>query len=653
MQKHIKHLLFLSLVGLVFVAKAQKQDTIRIRFDQLLMLKDTIYYGVNDSVVILEADTEHDIIKNFLVRKPSYYEKHPEKIESATRLNSRYGSLLMGSIRSREEQLPKDFNPSDQYFAFYKNRVIKNITIERVAVLDGNLFDTTNVDLSGFGRFLNKTYSPTRERVIRKNLHFKENERVNARIFSDNERLFRELSYIEDAFIKISPVGNSSDSVNVTVMVKDRYPIGVSGDVNNYNAFEVEPYSRNFAGLGHSIGIIGEFDADTEEKFGYGAFYGINNMWGTFFDSEIRYQNGVDRENFRIQFEKTFVTTHTRNGGEIIYDHLREKVSDHPYVNDSLENDNSRYNLSYFDLWLGHSFFFHRDITRPFLNVAARYVSYEYKNQPLVDETTNYQFHNRQLYLAGLSWQQVSYIKTSRLLQYGTVEDVPIGYNLNVTAGWEKTSFYERSYSGLRANYSLYFNNAGIFSAYTEAGGYLNDSKLEDGLAGLRFDYLSPLSRLGKYEIRNIFELKLNAVRNPRYFIPYYSTRTFATDYLTGYKNYSNLAVFYRPVFYSNYQIWGFRFSFNPYINVGWLSKSNAATREVDRYSEIGIWASTKNESLIFPAMHLQFGYFPNRLEQEPRFVFTVVFKDIKVFKNFTSLKPEAAHPARMFNLKD
>lgn len=650
MQKHVKHiLLFLSMVGLALVVQAQKHDTISIRFDQLLMLKDTIYYGVNDSVVILDAETEYNIIKNFLVRKPSYYEKHPEKIESVTRLNSRYGSLLMGSIRSREEQLPKDFNPSDQYFAFYKDRIIKNISIERVPVLDGNLFDTTNVDLSGFGRFLNKTYSPTRERVIRKNLHFKENDQVNARIFSDNERLLRNLSYIEDAFIKITPVGNSNDSVNVTVMAKDRYPIGVRGDVNDYNAFEVEPYSRNFAGLGHSIGIIGEFDGDTEEKFGYGASYAINNMWGTFFDSEVRYQNGVDRENFRIQFEKPFLTTHTKHGGEIVYQQLREKVSEHPYLNDSLENDNSRYHLTYFDLWMGHSFFFHQDITRPFLNVAARYASFNYKNQPLIDESTNYQFHNRQLYLAGLSWQQVSYIKTSRLLKYGTVEDVPIGYNLNVTAGWEKTSFYERPYSGLRANYSMYFNNAGIFLAYTEAGGYINDSELEDGLAGLRFDYLSPLSKLGQYEIRNIFELKLSTVRNPRYFIPYYSTRTFATDYLTGYKNYSNLSVYYRPVFYSNYQIWGFRFSFNPYVNIGWLAKSNDTAKDVDRYSEIGIWASTKNESLIFPAMHLQLGYFPKKLEQEPRFVFSVVFKDIKVFKNFTSLKPEAVHPAHLF----
>ncbi|WP_319502403.1 hypothetical protein [uncultured Draconibacterium sp.] len=654
MQKHIKHLLFfLSLVGMALVANAQEHDTISIRFDQLLMLKDTIYYGVNDSVVILETGTEYDIIKNFLVRKPSYYEKHPEKIESVTRLNSRYGDMLMGSIRSKKEQLPDDFNPADQYFAFYHDRVIKSITVDGVPVLDGNLFDTTNVEVSGFGRFLNKTYSPTRERVIRKNLHFKENDRVNARIISDNERLFRELSYIEDAVIKITPVEGSDDSVNVLVTVKDRYPIGVGGDVNDYNAFQVEPYTRNFAGRGHSIGIIGEFDGDTDEKFGYGAYYAINNMWGTFFDSEIRYQNGVDRENFRVQFEKPFLTTHTKNGGEVIFQQLHERVSESRYTNDSLELDDSRYHLTYFDLWMGRSFFLYQDITRSFLNFAMRYASFKYKNQPLIDENTNYQFHNRQLYLAGLSWQRISYIKTSRLLQYGTVEDVPIGYNINVTAGWEKTSFYERPYSGLRSNYSLYFNNAGIFSAYTEVGGYLNDSELEDGLAGLRFNYLSPLGKLGQYEIRNIFELKVSAVRNPRYFIPYYSTRNFATDYLTGYKNYSNLSVFYRPVFYSNYQIWGFRFSFNPYVNIGWLAKSNEVTREIDRYSEIGIWASTKNESLIFPAMHLQLGYFPNKLEQEPRFVFTIVFKDIKVFKDFTSLKPEAVHPERMFNLKE
>ena len=650
MLKHIKHiLLFLSMVGLTLVAQAQKHDTISIRFDQLLMLKDTIYYGVNDSAVILEKGTEYDIIKNFLVRKSSYYEKHPEKIESVKRLNSRYGDFLMGSIRSKKEQLPKDFNPSDQYFTFYQERIIKNITIEGVPILDGNLFDTANVDFSGFGRFLNKTYSPTRERVIRKNLHFKENDQVSARIFSDNERLLRDLLYIEDAYIKITPAGHSKDSVNVQVMVKDRYPIGVSGDINDYNAFKVEPYTRNFAGLGHSIGVIGEYDGSTDEKFGYGAYYAVNNLWGTFVDNEISYQNGIDRKDFSIQLEKPFITTHTRRGGEVIYEKLRENVENHQYTPDSVGGDNSKYEVRLFDFWLGQSFFFHKDLTKPFLNLAMRYVSVDYTDRPLVDPNTNYQFHNRDIYLASLSCQKVSYIKTSRLLQYGTVEDVPIGFNISLTSGWDKTTYYNRSYSGLRVNYSLYFNNAGIFSAFSEIGGYVNNSSVEDKLTGIRVDYLSPLGQLGSFEMRNLFEFKYNAVQNPRYLIPYYKTRSFATEYLAGYTDYSNISLYYRPVFYSNYQIWGFRFSFNPYMNIGWLAKSNDTAKDVDRYSEIGIWASTKNESLIFPAMHLQLGYFPKKLEQEPRFVFSIVFKDIKVFKDFTSLKPEAAHPARMF----
>ncbi|WP_297087489.1 hypothetical protein [uncultured Draconibacterium sp.] len=650
MQKLVTNILSLLLfAGFTLTVEAQNTDTVFIRFDQLLMLRDTIYYGVNDSLVILEPGTEYDIIKNFLVRKPKYYEKRPEKVESVKRLNSRYGDMLMGSIRSKKEQLPEDFNPSDQYFTFYNDRIIKSIFIDGVPVLDGNLFDTTSVESSGFGRFLNKTYSPTRERVIRKNLHFKVNDRVNARIFSDNERLFRDLTYIEDAVIKITPVEGSNDSVNVLVTVKDRYPIGVGGDINDYNAFEVEPYTRNFAGKGHSIGIIGEYDGDTDDKFGYGAYYTINNLWGTFIDNETRFYNGLDRKNFQIQFEKPFLTTNTRHGGEIVYQHLREKIAEHPYSPDSVGDDNSKYKLHLFDLWLGQSFFFYDDLTRPFLNVAMRYIALKYTDNPPVDEHTNYQFHNRRVYLAGLSWQQVSYIKTSRLLQYGTVEDVPIGYNINLTAGWEKTLFYKRPYSGLRVNYSLFFNNAGIFSAFTEAGGYLNNSNIEDRLVDIRFNYFSPLIKLRTVELRNIMEFKFDAVRNPRYFIPYYTSRNFVNDYFIGYDRVSNLSFEYRPVFYSNYQVWGFRFSFNPYINIGWLRKQNENEIITDRYSEIGIWASTKNESLIFPAMHLQLGYLPNKLEQEPRFVFTVVFKDIKVFKDFTSLKPELIQPKRMF----
>ena len=647
LKKVIRLITFLQLILFCSFANGQEKDTISIRIDQLLLLKDTIYNGIVDSVIVLEKGTDYQIIKNILVRKPAYYVKHPKRKETLRTLHSKYGKVLIGNIQNKKELLPEDFNPADSYYRFYENRIINAINIENVAVLEGNVFDTTKVNKSTFGRFLNKTYHPSREHVIRNNLKFHENDRVDPRILSDNERLLRNLTYIEDAWIQIVPVANSTDSVNVNVVLKDRYPIGVRFNLKDYNAFALEPYTRNFMGLGHNLGIIGEFDGSTDEKLGYGAYYGINNISGTFINSEVRYLNGIDREFFTVGFQKPFLTANTKFGGEIIYQNINEKTSDHMYRPDSIPQDKEFYKLNLLDLWAGYSLILSDNLSKPFLNFASRFYSENYKERPDIEIDDYYQFHDKKIWLASVSLQKVKYIKTSKLLQFGIIEDVPIGYNVNLTGGWERNSFYNRPYYGMRFNYSIHFQNAGIFSAFSEMGSYRYESDWEDALAGLRLNYVSSLKPLGKLEIRNILELKYSMVKNPKYLLPYFASRSFTRKYLVESDRYSNFVLNYQPVFYSDYQIGGFRFSFNPYLTQGWLKKSEIYEKTVEWYNEVGFWINIKNESLIFPAMHLQFGFFPDKVEDEPRFVFKIVFKDLKMFKDFTSLKPLTVHPSR------
>ncbi|MFV0594030.1 MAG: hypothetical protein ACK5M7_21845 [Draconibacterium sp.] len=642
------NLLILSLLLLNISMKGQGVDTVRVQFDQILVLSDTAYFGVNDSVIVLEQGTEYDLIKNFLVRKPSYYKRKPEKIESAKRLNDKYGRILMGEIYDKKDDLPEEFNPADNYYSIYKNRVVKSIQIERVAVLDGNVFDTAHVNTSGVGRFLNSTYQPTRERVVRNNLKFRENDRLNPRIFSDNERLLRDLSYIEDARIQVIPDENSLDSVTVLVVVKDRYPIGVGGKLKDVNAFEVEPYSRNFLGLGHNLGAVFEFDGSTDDKFGYGAYYGIDNIGGSFFNGEISIDKGLDQQVFQVQLDKPFVTTYTRLGGEVLFKKLTEKIAERPNVSDSIVDKNTKYSMNLADVWMGYSFLFQHDEKHPFINVAARYYSEKFTDRPTENLEANYPFHDDQIFLLSASFQQVSYVKTTNLVQYGPIEDIPVGINLNLTGGWQHTSFVDRPYAGARLNYALYFQNAGIFSATADFGVFRYQSEFEDVISVLKLAYASPLTDLGNVEWRNLFQFSFNAVYNPRYLIPVlYTDYLMARDDRDGFNGNRNIALNYHPIFYTNYNLWGFRFSVDPFVDFGWANQAVYERNKWDSYTRLGLNLSTKNESLIFPAMHMQLAYFVNGMIDEPRFQFKLVFKDIKLFKNFTDLKPRIAEAVR------
>lgn len=647
MLKPVKQFLFLCfLMPCFFAVKAQQRDTVEIAFNQLLLLPDTIYYGINDSLVVVDADSDYRLIKNFLVRKPAYYERKPHKKGSVTRLHGKYVRMLMGQIHTRKEDLPEDFNPADNYYTFFKDRVIKDIYIEGVPVLDGNLIDTSNAEISGFGRFLNSTYHPTRERIIRNNLTFQSNQKVNPRIFSDNERLLRNLSYIEDAKIKIEPVEGSTDSVNVIVVTKDKYPIGIGGDVNDYNHFEIEPYTRNFMGRGHNVGLLFQYNGSADEKLGYGAYYAIDNIGGAFVNTEVSFNQGIDRNFFRTEIEKPFLTTNTRFGGEVLYEKLEEKIWEKEGVIDSLYPDNTMYGVDVFDIWSGYSFLFRNDLTKPFLNIAGRFYVEKYEIGLESWHEINYPFHDKYLYLLSASLQKVSYIKTSKLLQFGTIEDVPVGLNLNTTIGWGHTTFYDRPYMGLRLNYSVYEQNTGIFYAAADIGGFRYQNKFEDAVIGFLFNYLSPLGSAGRFEWRNIFEVSYTSLYNPRYLIPVVFTNYELDLEEYGYLGDANLEFRYKPVFYSPFDVGGFRFSFNPYVDLGWLRSPKSISGESDFYAMLGLSAGIKNESLIFPAMHVYLGYYVNELRNEPQFEFRIVFKDLKLFSEFTSLKPRLAHPA-------
>lgn len=633
---------------LLFASAAEGQDTIRVPFDQILVLPDTTYFGVNDSVVITDEAVDYELLKNFLIRKPAYYERKPHKIESAKRLNQRYGAILMGQIYDKQQELPEDFNPADNYYSIYNGRVVKEIRVERVPVLDGNVFDTTNVELSTVGRFLNSTYSPTQEFVIRNNLKFKENDRLKPRIFSDNERLLRRLDYIEDAKIQVVPVENSMDSVVVLVVVKDRYPIGVRGRINDVNAFQLEPYSRNFLGRGHYLGAILEYDGNTDDKFGYGAYYGIDNIGGSFVNGELQFNRGLDKRQFRIDLKKPFATTYTRVGGEVIYERLREKVVDRKFVIDSLYAPDQKYSRNLLDVWAGYSHLFPTGYEHPFLNIAGRMYSEHFTDRPREQNQYNFLFYNTVLTLASISYQQVSYIKTSKLVQYGTIEDVPTGVHASLTGGWQHTADVNRPYLGTRINYAVYFQNAGIFMSSIDMGAFRYRSALEDAVTVLRLAYASPLGELGSFELRNLLQVNYNAVHKPRYLIPVlYADYLMADKGLDGFNGNQNFVLNYRPVFYLKYTLAGFRFSVDPFVDQGWVKRAVYESNRWDSYTILGINFSTKNESLIFSTLHVQFAYYLNDLPDQSRFRFKLVFKDLKLFRNFTELKPRIAEVAQ------
>ncbi|MCG8493745.1 MAG: hypothetical protein MI743_19155, partial [Sneathiellales bacterium] len=132
----------------------------------------------------------------------------------------------------------------------------------------------------------------------------------------------------------------------------------IGGDINDYNHFEIEPYTRNFMGRGHNVGLLFQYNGSADDKLGFGGYYAIDNMWGEFVNSQVSYNRGIDQNFFRVELEKPFYTSSTRLGGEVIYEKLEEKVWEKDDVIDSLYPNNEMYSVDVFDIWSGYSFLF-------------------------------------------------------------------------------------------------------------------------------------------------------------------------------------------------------------------------------------------------------------------------------------------------------
>lgn len=427
------------------------------------------------------------------------------------------------------------------------------------------------------------------------------------------------------------------------MVTKDRYPIGISGDIKDYNYFILEPYTRNFLGLGHRIGAIVQYDGDADRKMGYGLNYFADNVMGTFSSGEMAYFNSYDLEYFRTKLKKPFISTDTKLGGEIAFENIVTSRITTYYTPDSVYETEDNFQARIYDLWLGYSIFLRRDITKPFLNIAGRYYNEKYVKRPEIDPETNFSFHDINTILGAVSYQKVSYLETSKLLSFGIVEYVPVGFNVNVTAGWEKTTYYERPYAGLGLNYSILIPKAGIFAMLADVGGYYRNSKVEDFATRFKFIYFSPLLPVNRFELRNVFSFSFNNIINPLYHgkINFEkSVRGLEESELFGY---GTMVMRYQSIFYTPYEFLGFNFSCKPFVDLGWISESNYFGGSKRFFSVYGLGLGVKNESLIFPAMNMYAGYYPNWTGDGSNFGFEIVFRDYKILNFFSELKPKTS----------
>jgi len=494
---------------------------------------------------------------------------------------------------------------SDANFVTYTGKIIRKIDIQRLNVFGVNINNPASPDIKRFDNFLNKTHVNTNERIIRKNLLFSVGDTISPLLLSDNERILRQLSYIDDARILLVPV--SDNEVDIVVLTKDIYSIGADYSYKGLKKGSVSLFEKNIFGMGHEFGFEMPFDSEKSDSPGFGIHYLADNIGKTFLNMNLYYQDGLGDKTYGFNLSRKLVSSATKYAGGIS---VRQR-----YTTIDLDTlpapEPLKYNLQ--DYWLSRSFLINAESVSRII-IGARYTNNNVFEKPEIDSESFYNLQKYRIFLGSVALSVQKYYKTNLIYSYGRTEDIPYGGLFKFTLGKEINEFKDRTYLG--AEISIGKSNKSLGYFYTSAGlaTFLNRSYSEQGILDLSMKYFSNLLNVGNARIRNFIYIDYTRGFD-RYldeFLVFNKDKGFS-----GFRNDSvngkqRLSVSLESVLFSPANIYGFRFALFGFSDFSLLSEANEIIGRGFNLAGIGLGIRIRNDNMVFKTFQLKIGFYPN-----------------------------------------
>ena len=494
---------------------------------------------------------------------------------------------------------------SEVNYKSYSGKRIRKIRIQRLNVFGATINNPLSNAPNKIENILNKTHFNTNENIIRKNLLFSVGDTISPMQLSDNERILRQLSYIDDARIVVFPV--SDEEADIVVLTKDVYSLGGALTYNGIKKGTVSIFEKNVFGIGHEFGVEMPYDDKAPDSPGFGAHYLVDNIGKSFTNLNVYYLNGLGKQTYGFDLSRKLVSYTTKYAGGIS---IRQM-----YTSEDLDTLSvpAPLKYNYQDYWLSRSFLINKEsVTR--IIIGGRYINNNVFAHPIISPESYYNLQKYRMYMGSAALSIQKYTKAYLIYSYGRSEDIPYGALLKFTAGREYNEFKIRTYLGAEASFGKSIKALGYFYTYAGLSTYLNSSSTEQGLLSLSMNYFSNLINLGKSRIRNFVNVDYTRGfgRYSNEFLTFIKDNGFS-----GFKNDSvrgtqRLSISFESVMFRPVNLYGFRFAFYGFTDFSFLSGTNEILGNGHSLSSIGLGIRIRNDNLIFNTLQVRIGYFPN-----------------------------------------
>jgi hypothetical protein len=499
----------------------------------------------------------------------------------------------------------KSVSKSEENFRDYSGKVIRNIRIQTINVFGTDINNPGYYNPARAEKLLNKTHFNTNENILRKYLLFSEGEVISPLKLSDNERIIRQLPFIEDARIIVIPVsGNEAD---ILVVTKDVYSLGGGFSYRSKKSGTISLFDKNIFGIGHEFAIGIPYSSGSYESPGLGLNYNIYNLWKSFVNLNLFYSHALGTRKYGINLSKDLISSTTKYAGGIS---IRQTFTT---IDLDTMPKQQPLKVNYQDYWIMRSFLIDKEsVTR--IMTGIRYINNNVYQRPLINPNSYLPYQRYQFFVGSLALSVQKYYKTSLLYSYGRTEDVPYGMMIRISAGTELNEFKRRSYSGIDVSFGRSVEKTGYFYVSSGVGSYFNGRKTEQGVLLLRMKYFSNLAYLGRYKIRNF--VNIDYTRG----FDRYSNEFLVIPKVNGFSGLSNdslrggqrVILSLESVVFSPRNYLGFKFAIFGFTDLAYITGTREVTFRGGYLSGIGLGMRIRNDNLVFNTFQIRIGFFPN-----------------------------------------
>jgi len=637
----------LSFVLLVGVLIGLSQRPVYAQDCQTLKIAAPAYLLLDNKAVHIEQDTSIVVCQQYvLLTENNGYNFYKKLIKASNKnvfLEEVYRMALSSPPADTVLEKQNMIKAEDVYQA-YEGKPIRKIKIQVLKPFGPTIADTNRPVVTFVEKALNPTHVNTRDYIIRNKLLFEVHDTINPMLMVENARILTNLNYLQDASIVVSPA--EGDSVDVLVLVKDKFPWLVVPNIYSATKYSLYAKQANILGTGQGLGLGLTLDTKSKPVFYLSEVgYYINNLYKQI-DLMAAYQISDNSQKTQLRLDRQLVPTKVNlSGGLEISQTLENMVADPTNI------DKSQYffRYMYYDVWASYLFTLHDYFPqiknkKIYLIPGLRLSKKNYSDRPVVSPDTNSRYYNYDYLLGNVVVAAQDYYRTNYLLKFGQAEFLPYGFQVSLTGGYSWTEFMQKPYIGAGFSFTSHQTHLGFIFARLDVGTHFTEA-FEQGAFNLNLIHLTDLIVRNKSKYRVLTQLNLTTGIN-----------RFSNDLLYINDNYGFFGLdketFYGEgrlmlettfVNYTSWYLFGFRIALEGFASIGTIGPQDIKLGNRQLISSIGAGLYVRNDFLAFDAFEVKIAYFPVTPAGVSHFGFSLASKQLFSQLNFLFTQPRQA----------